>query len=264
MSEKSEPITITPSNWPSLTCARKFQEFSVLKLYPANRTRSCAMIFGEACHYILERMFSPDSRLPGEPPRLELLPTFSCDVFARYPYDAADVRETEVRRAIRLLRRYGEEDYNDGDSAYTVSVEQRATHLIRDRTMGVEYNLSGRLDRIILRPQQPDVAVCRDYKFTARPITTEQALINLAVLKIAMPGYKNYAIEIDEISDEGTHRTVHHSNQMKGQIRGITERVKAFYDDVEKKPKVCGECTWCDLRKTCLASAPVEASALEF
>ena len=98
-------------------------------------------------------------------------------------------------------------------------VEKFGIHSIAYQNQ-VLFNVSARLDKIIVYDNKPNTCVAVDYKVGGKrtSIDTDQIFINMAVLKLMHPGYEAYALEIQNLSDEGIDRALYRSNVLKGVV----------------------------------------------
>ena len=251
--------TITPSNAKYLDCLKKYHTLSVLKQYPGTRAQSPALVYGEAVHDVLRGVYKPNPTRPA--PHMRQLQQLIQAAFLRQPYRQDADREWDMRRCERLVRRYVEQDE---DATYTLAVEQQAARMIC--VDDLRYRLSARLDRLIVRPHQPEIMVVRDYKVgSSRSLEEYQCLINLAVAKILMPGYQAYTLEIDVLCDEeGVQRTVYHSRQYKGMIQLLHDRVRRYTDAMAYPAEPGSACVYCPLLATCQPETEIDGNTLDF
>ena len=90
----------------------------------------------------------------------------------------------------------------DEDAAYTIATELTGTFPI---AVGGEtlFEVSARLDRLIVRPEEPDVLILRDYK-TAKPnIDMLESFVAMLVAKLIHPEFKSIRMEIDWFDGDG-------------------------------------------------------------
>lgn len=239
-------ITVTPSNVPYLSCLRKAHELMVMKRFPGLKETSPALRFGNVLHAVMRHVYDPNR---GTPPHIQYLDTYIRAALLEQPYEDEESKRHDAKRAERLVRLYADDDE---DSEATVSVEQGGTFpiLVGGETV---YYIRARPDRILIRPEQNDVVVCRDYKTSNRCPSPEQIFINLAVCKGLYPGYRAYRLEQDAITDEGVQRTIFTSAEVRGVVRLLSEKVRRFTCATEFPAEPADGCAYCQAKAGCPA-----------
>ena len=116
--------------------------------------------------------------------------------------------------------------------------------------------LSARLDRLIVRQDEPQVLVVRDYKSGGSPAALETSFLQLWAAKLTFRDrYANYRLEIDYIDSDGRiDRDVILPSHFKGVHRWIMDRAAAVLLGTEHFEEPSQQtCTWCPLSATCPA-----------
>ncbi len=244
---------ITPTSVLDLACPAKFWTLRVLKQWPPRQPNSFGA-FGKALHSVLRDVYDPSS--PARPD------TANLDMYIdnamrehRYADKAAEAADT--RRISQMVRGYvaAEDDEDHADALGTISVERLLEHKIIYQGTPL-FVLSARLDRLIVRPDEPNVLIIRDYKTGNSPVPLESSFCQLWAAKLKFgKRFDSFRLEIDQVDNDGRiERRVVEPCQCRGVHRWIMERAAAVLTATEHAEEPSQQaCTWCCRANDCPA-----------
>lgn len=237
---------LTPSRAGDLVCRKKFYELHVLKSGPGEAF-SQALVYGQAVHEVLKRVYGPVARVPVQQANVEGIVS---RVFATYVYpDPAD-READRLRCYALAQAY---IASDQDAEATIAVEAFKSTSLSNSLGQLILTLGARFDRLLVRPTEPDCLVVRDYK-TGKPgpADMQAACLMLAIARKQYPQYKTCLIEFDWVGAAGLMQRI---TVTLGEAKEVWKDLKAaamsvyFATDFPAEP---GEhCQFCPLKPGC-------------
>ena len=255
---------ISPTSVSDLRCAKRFYTLRVLKQYPERDPLSWAS-FGTAFHDVIARVYNPKTpnamptgtALPkattaqaGGPPSLDALEEWSRQAFRKHRYADAMAREEDRERCVRMVCGYlGQEDEEDGPA--TIAVEQFIQFPI-EYQQKLLFILSGRFDRVLVRPSEPRVLIIRDYKLSRPRVDLDASLIVLWLAKLAYPGYDEYRVEWEFVDEGGrVDRETVTVDDVRGMFKELQNRIREVILS-DQHPAEPGEfCAWCPLKESC-------------
>jgi len=255
---------ISPTSVSDLGCAKRFHVLRVLKQYPERDPLSWAS-FGTAFHAVIGRVYDPKARnaMPtgaasqegttaqaGGPPNLDTLEEWSRQAFRKHRYADTTAREEDRARCVRMICGYlGQEDEEDGPA--TIAVEQFIQFTIEYQKKPL-FILSGRFDRVLVRPSEPRALIIRDYKLSRPRIDLDASLIVLWLARLAYPGYDEYRVEWEFVDEGGrVDRETVSVDDVRGMLKDTQNRIKEVILS-DQHPAEPGEyCAWCPLREAC-------------
>ena len=149
-----------------------------------------------------------------------------------------------------MIRGYvGQDDEEDGLG--TTAVEQFIQFPIEYQKKPL-FILSGRFDRVLVRPSEPRVLVIRDYKLSRPRVDLDASLIVLWLAKLAYPGYDEYRVEWEFVDEGGrVDRETVTVADVRGMFKDLQNRIREVILS-DQHPAEPGEfCAWCPLKETC-------------
>ena len=249
---------ISPSSLVDTSCSHRFHTLRVLKQWPPRDPVTFAS-FGIAWHELAGKIYNPRN---GTPPNVTHLEAWSRQAFRGQRYSEETAREEDRVRCLRMLEGYIAND-DPEDAANTLGIEQWVERPIT-REGGPFFILSGRLDRVLVRPGASGdgpvkvTMVGRDYKLGRPKTDLESAFVNLWLLKLGFPEYDDYVFELDWVDEGGrVDRETITVADVRGQHAAVMDRLqRVLLSDTH--PQEPGEhCQWCPLRDTCESRASV-------
>ncbi len=250
---------ITPTGVLDLACPAKFWTLRVLKQWPPRQTNSYGA-FGDALHTTLRHVY--DVTNPNRPD-LANLDAYIFKAMKKHRYADENAKAADSARISQMVRGYVAAEDNDEhtDAKGTIAVERLFEHTVtyRDKPLFV---LSARLDRLIVRPDEPQTLIVRDYKTGGSPVPLESSFCQLWAAKLKYgERFANYRLEIDHIDSDGRiDRDIVETTTFKGIRRWIVERTIAVLTAAEQPEQPSEDaCTWCVLAPGCQAVRGVTA-----
>jgi len=237
---------ISPTSVGDLSCAKRFHTLRVLKQWPPRDPLSFAS-FSLAFHDLIGRVYDPAN---SPAPSLTHLDTWSRQAFKKHRYADEGAREEDRARCLRMVRGYvAQDDIEDAEGTFAT---ERFLEFDFNHDDELLFILSGRLDRVLVRADEPDVLIVRDCKLSRPKVNLEAAYVTLLLAKLGYPGYRTYRAEFDFIDEGGrVDREVVTVADIKGMHRAIMERARRVILNPDKPAEPGERCQFCQLRPTC-------------
>jgi len=248
--------TLTPSSINDLMdCAKKYHTLRVLKEWPPRDGVHLGIEFGIGFHAIIRQVYDP-RRKPL--PHLDDLPVWARKAFYARRYPDAETRECEMERCLQAVYAYVAQD-EDAEATFDVEVEGSLTVEHAGQPL---FDLYARLDRVLVRPNEPEHLIVRDYKCAARHVNLLEAYVLLRVAKLLYPTYQHYSVEFDWIADGTVERDIIAGSELKGLDPIVKARALEVFTASEYPAQPGDGCLGCPLRRECREQPPVELSAV--
>ena len=246
---------ITVSSLQDISCSKRFRATRIEKTAWANREPMPLIVpRSSAWHEVLHMLHlyrSPEGTLP-----LRDLDMFvrQAVMRARYERDADRKAEQEIVRAMTMLF-LDNQDEEDILAIYGLEAPAEFDFEWKGAPLA---RMSARLDRLLVRPENPTHLVLQDYKAGARKVSLAESFLQLWCAKVTWPEFKSYSLEniwVD-VNDGTIDVDVISTDMVAGQQRyliGAAERAIRGEAVAEAGPW----CTFCNIRKVCQAFGSV-------
>lgn len=248
---------LCPSRLRDLPCPKRFHTLHVLRNGPRQEW-SQPLVYGTACHRLLRVLYDPAIDTPPTERDVERL---ARGAFAEQHYPDPDARASDLARAIRMAGAYVA---HDADALHTLAVEVNDDVTLRDGKVR-PFGISAKYDRLIVRPDDPEHLVLRDYK-TGAPgsVDLEAACIMLAVAKLRNKEYSEFSLEFDYVGNDGLDvRQNVTLAEAKLKWPELRSRAAHVYDATEFPAEPGEHCMWCPLRAECRPDLTVDLTELD-
>lgn len=242
---------LSPSSIGDLACSKRYHTLRILNLWPP-KSAIGAVARGSAFHNVMNSLYS--SRYEGQLDARDI-PALAREAVQRQSWPAGTTLAEEAARVECLARTFlASEDPEDVSA--TLCTETAVGFVFHYCNKPLAY-IKATLDRVLVRAEEPDVLVIKEYKTTAQRVELREALLLLWCAKTRWPGFK-YVLEYEWIdaAEGSVLRTVVTTDMVQGQLKllvGSLLRVLSTPPVAEPGPK----CQWCHLRPECQELAPV-------
>ncbi len=254
----SNLVQLTPSNVRELSCVKRFKTLRIDKNWP-RRTSNRSAQFASGWHKVMMHVFDPRA---GAGPHLEDLSAEIRDAFAVVSYASKIERQEAWERCERMVLGYVE--WERDDPSTTIATEKQGKFAFFHAGEPL-YEVFGRLDRILVRDDQPDVLVVRDAKLFSRECDLFEGFLTLLTLKCMYPAYKRYVLEIDTISEDAeVRREIITSADVKGIHKLVWKRLQRVLNSDAYDAEPGDGCKFCPLQPTCQPAIEIEVDASTF
>ncbi|MBC8135874.1 MAG: PD-(D/E)XK nuclease family protein [Fibrella sp.] len=243
-------FTISPSKCGDLVCPKRYHAKHIAISVPVEPW-SHALTYGNGLHKVMYLTYQPGNRVPIHERNIA---TIARTAFSglTYPQDEEYRREPDIERAIQTATKYRA---SDPDTLHTMQVESDE-RIETGKAKGEPITLFSRFDRIVIRPDEPDVLRLIDYKTgSVGEIDLDSATLTLVVAKLALTeryGDKKLVLCYDYVNETGlAHREEVTPDRIRGLWKPLHERAHAVYYGDDRTAIPGPHCQFCPIRTEC-------------
>ncbi len=235
---------LSPSSIADLNCGKRYHTLRVLNLWPP-KTAISAVARGSAFHGLMNSLYA--NRFEGQVDTRDI-PALAREAVQRQMWPVGTVIAEETARVEKLARTYLQSEDLE-DITATISTETTIEFVYRHCGKPLA-SIKATLDRVLVRPEQPEILVIKEYKTTAQRVKFREALILLWCAKTRWPGFK-YVLEYEWIDSEGSvERTTVTTDMVQGQLKLLVHSLLRVLSS-PPVPEPGAKCQWCHLRPEC-------------
>ncbi len=241
---------LSPSSIGDLACSKRYHTLRVLNLWPP-KSAIGAVARGSAFHGVINSLYA--SRHEGQLDTRDI-PALAREAVQRQSWPAGTVLAEETARVENLARTYLRSE-DPEDIATTIGTETLIGFVFHHCDKPLAY-IKAMLDRVLVRAEEPDVLVVKEYKTSQQRVELREALILLWCAKTRWPGFR-YVLEYEWIDAErSVERTVVTTDMVQGQLKLLVHSLlRVLNTPPHSEPG--SKCHWCHLRAECQELAPV-------
>lgn len=241
---------LSPSSIGDLACSKRYHTLRVLNLWPPKSAIS-AVARGSAFHGVMNSLYA--SRHEGGLDTRDI-PALAREAVQRQSWPIGTALSEETARVENLVRTYLSSEDTE-DIAATVGTETPVGFVFHHCDRPLAY-IKATLDRVLVRPEEPETVIVKEYKTGQQRVELREALILLWCAKTRWPGFR-YRLEYEWIDAEGTvERTVVTTDMVQGQLKLLVHSLLRVLN-TPPHPEPGPKCQWCHLRSECQELADV-------
>lgn len=235
---------LSPSSISDLTCKKRFHHLRVLNLWPP-KTAISAVARGSAFHGLMNSLYA--NRFEGQVDTRDI-PALAREAVQRQMWPGETVLKDETARVEHLALVYLQSE-DPEDIPATICTET-TIEFVYWRCGKPLASIKATLDRVLVRPEQPETLIIKEYKTSAQRVELREALLLLWCARTRWPGFK-YVLEYEWINVEGTvERTTVTTDMVQGQLKLLVHSLLRVLS-TPPVPEPGAKCQWCYLRPEC-------------